>query len=228
MHSSSPAQPCPHAPQCRRLELRLVQDSAHCTRGASQLSPGMQRRLLSSHCNVPGQFSSRSQGKSTTGSQSHEPPTSATANKIVLALKPPEDTASLLPAWVDASRLSISLRVDELLAMLGVQRDDPYQVIQKHILPRHQGGTNDLPNLALACRSCNQEKGRRHDSKRHAELEHLFAGARPGLVYISCFPSRAEMRKYLAQIAWETDAWCAEDPTHLIHFNGERFLGPYG
>ena len=66
------------------------------------------------------------------------------------------------------------------------------------------------------------------DSKRHAELEQLFADARPGLVYISCFPSRAEMRKYLAQIAWETDVWCAEDPTHLIHFNGERFLGPYG
>lgn len=65
------------------------------------------------------------------------------------------------------------------------------------------------------------------DSKRHAELAHLFAGARSGLVYISCFPSRAEMRKYLAHIAWETDVWCAEDPTHLIHFNGDRFLGPH-
>lgn len=44
---------------------------------------------------------------------------------------------------------------------------------------------------------------------------------------MSCFPSRSEMRKYLNVIAWETEVWCAEDPTHLIHFNGERFLGPY-
>ena len=37
---------------------------------------------------------------------------------------------------------------------------------------------------------------------------------------------RREMRKYLADIAWETEVWCADNPTHLIHFNGERFLGP--
>ncbi len=65
------------------------------------------------------------------------------------------------------------------------------------------------------------------DAKRHGELAALFKNATPGLVYISCFPDRKEMRKYLEQIAWETDVWCAEDPTHLIHFNGERFLGPY-
>ena len=65
------------------------------------------------------------------------------------------------------------------------------------------------------------------DSKRHAELKALFAGSLAGLVYVSCFTSRAEMRKYLADIAWETEVWCADNPTHLIHFNGERFLGPY-
>lgn len=65
------------------------------------------------------------------------------------------------------------------------------------------------------------------DSKRHAELTTLFAESRAGLVYVSCFTSRAEMRKYLADIAWETEVWCADNPTHLIHFDGERFLGPY-
>jgi hypothetical protein len=65
------------------------------------------------------------------------------------------------------------------------------------------------------------------DAKRHRELGALFAAATPGLVYVSCFPDRREMRKYLHQIAWETEVWCAEDPTHLIHFNGKRFLGPY-
>lgn len=65
------------------------------------------------------------------------------------------------------------------------------------------------------------------DAKRRGELANLFKDASPGLVYVSCFPDRKEMRKYLGKIAWETEAWCAEDPTHLIHFNGERFLGPY-
>lgn len=65
------------------------------------------------------------------------------------------------------------------------------------------------------------------DSKRHSELGDLFAGSTAGLVFVSCFPDRAVMRKYLAQIAWETEVWCADTPDHLIHFNGERFLGPY-
>lgn len=65
------------------------------------------------------------------------------------------------------------------------------------------------------------------DAKRHRELATLFRESSAALVYVSCFPSRAVMRKYLALIAWETDVWCADNPTHLIHFNGQRFLGPY-
>ncbi len=65
------------------------------------------------------------------------------------------------------------------------------------------------------------------DSKRRDELERLFARASAGLVFVSCFPSRDEMRKSLSEIAWETEVWCADNASHLIHFNGERFLGPY-
>lgn len=65
------------------------------------------------------------------------------------------------------------------------------------------------------------------DGKRRSELERLFAEASAGLVFVSCFPSREEMRKYLSEIAWETEVWCSDNPSHLIHFNGERFLGPY-
>jgi type II restriction enzyme len=65
------------------------------------------------------------------------------------------------------------------------------------------------------------------NSRRRGELAALFSAATPGLVYVSCFPDRREMRKYLHEIAGETDVWSADDPTHLIHFNGERFLGPY-
>ncbi|WP_341728985.1 BsuBI/PstI family type II restriction endonuclease [Brooklawnia sp.] len=65
------------------------------------------------------------------------------------------------------------------------------------------------------------------DSKRQAELADLFAESTAGLVYVSCFPDRAEFRKYVDKIAWESEVWCADHPTHMIHYNGERFLGPY-
>ena len=65
------------------------------------------------------------------------------------------------------------------------------------------------------------------DSKRHAELAKLFAGSKAGLVYVTAFPNRAIMGRYLGEIAWESEVWVADAPSHLIHFNGVRFLGPY-
>jgi hypothetical protein len=65
------------------------------------------------------------------------------------------------------------------------------------------------------------------DGKRHAELARLFAKSSAGLVYVTAFPNRAIMGRYLGEIAWETEVWVADAPSHLIHFNGERFLGPY-
>lgn len=68
------------------------------------------------------------------------------------------------------------------------------------------------------------------DGHRHAEFSELFRNPTAGLVYVTAFPSRGEvMRKYLSVIAWETEVWGADAPTHLIHFNffnGSRFLGP--
>ena len=65
------------------------------------------------------------------------------------------------------------------------------------------------------------------DAKRYRELSELFKDCTAGLVFVSCFPTRAIMRKYLASIAWESEAWCADSPSHMMHFNGSRFLGPY-
>ncbi|RRD50819.1 BsuBI/PstI family type II restriction endonuclease [Arachnia propionica] len=65
------------------------------------------------------------------------------------------------------------------------------------------------------------------DSKRQSELADLFEASTAGLVYVSCFPDRAEFRKYVDKVAWESEIWCADHPTHMIHYNGERFLGPY-
>lgn len=63
--------------------------------------------------------------------------------------------------------------------------------------------------------------------KRRQELKELFAESKVGLVYVTAFLDRRTMFKYLEDISWETEVWVAESPTHLIHFNGERFLGPY-
>jgi len=63
--------------------------------------------------------------------------------------------------------------------------------------------------------------------KRHNELKNLFGSARSGLVFVTAFLTRRAMTKYLGEIAWETEVWIAEAPSHIIHFNGERFLGPY-
>ncbi|MGK5092088.1 BsuBI/PstI family type II restriction endonuclease [Deltaproteobacteria bacterium TL4] len=65
------------------------------------------------------------------------------------------------------------------------------------------------------------------DGKRHDELANLFAGSTAGLVYVTAFPNRTVMGRYLSEIAWETEVWVADAPSHLIHFNGVRFLGPY-
>jgi hypothetical protein len=65
------------------------------------------------------------------------------------------------------------------------------------------------------------------DGKRHGELARLFARSTAGLVYVTAFPNRATMSRYLGDIAWETEVWVADAPSHLIHFNGERFLGPH-
>jgi len=65
------------------------------------------------------------------------------------------------------------------------------------------------------------------DPKRRKELEELFTGSKIGIIYVTAFTDRRSMLKYLNEISWETEVWIAESPTHLIHFNGERFLGPY-
>lgn len=65
------------------------------------------------------------------------------------------------------------------------------------------------------------------DPKRHEELATLFKNAVAGLVYVTALPTRAAMRNHLTDISWQTEVWCADAPSHLVHFNGARFLGPY-
>ena len=65
------------------------------------------------------------------------------------------------------------------------------------------------------------------DDKRREELKDLFAGCKAHLVFVTAFENRRTMQTFGSHIAWESEVWIAEDPDHMIHFNGGRFLGPY-
>ncbi len=63
--------------------------------------------------------------------------------------------------------------------------------------------------------------------KRKGELQQIFAASAIGLVFVTAFLTRRAMARYLSELSWETEVWVAESPSHLVHFDGERFLGPY-
>lgn len=65
------------------------------------------------------------------------------------------------------------------------------------------------------------------DSKRYIELKDLFSNVNADLVFISAFPDRSTFVRFAHDIAWETEAWIADNPDHMIHFNGDKFIGPY-
>ena len=47
------------------------------------------------------------------------------------------------------------------------------------------------------------------------------------LIFVTAFPDRDTYRKFSRDIAWETEVWIANAPEHMIHFNGDKFLGPH-
>jgi len=63
--------------------------------------------------------------------------------------------------------------------------------------------------------------------QRHALLQKAMAGAKAGRIYVTAFFGKRDFRKWAADISWETEVWIADDPDHLIHFNGDRLMGPH-
>lgn len=63
--------------------------------------------------------------------------------------------------------------------------------------------------------------------KRHAELEAMLKGCSARRVYVTAFTDFTGFKRYASQIVWESEVWIAEFPDHMIHFNGDKFLGPY-
>lgn len=62
--------------------------------------------------------------------------------------------------------------------------------------------------------------------KRVTELKQIFPPTKLGLIFVSAFPDMSEFKKHAKDIAWDTEVWLADMPDHLIHFNGDRFVGP--
>jgi len=63
--------------------------------------------------------------------------------------------------------------------------------------------------------------------KRVMELEVMLAKCPLGKVYVSAFPDFSEFRKHINEISWETEVWVVEFPDHMIHYKGDKFLGPH-
>jgi len=67
------------------------------------------------------------------------------------------------------------------------------------------------------------------DGKRYDELKALFAGAagKARLIMVTAFETRRAMYPYVESLSWESEVWFADEPDHLVHWNGPKFLRPF-
>nr|WP_242349615.1 BsuBI/PstI family type II restriction endonuclease [Mucispirillum schaedleri] len=64
------------------------------------------------------------------------------------------------------------------------------------------------------------------EPKRIKEIESMTKNITAGKIYITAFLDFKTFKNFADIIAWETEIWIANMPEHMIHFNGDRFLGP--
>ena len=62
--------------------------------------------------------------------------------------------------------------------------------------------------------------------QRLLEINKMTEGISAGKIFITAFPDRETYKGFISEIAWETEVWIAKEPDHLIHLNGDKFLGP--
>ncbi|MBY4605454.1 hypothetical protein KM195_17410 [Bacillus sp. SPARC3] len=63
--------------------------------------------------------------------------------------------------------------------------------------------------------------------QRKLKLERLLSTCEADIVFVTAFLDKETYKKFILDIAWETEVWVAADPKHLIHLNGHKFLGPF-
>lgn len=62
--------------------------------------------------------------------------------------------------------------------------------------------------------------------KRMVEINLMTENLNSGKIFVSAFPDFATFKKFADKLAWETEVWIADMPDHMIHLNGDKFLGP--
>lgn len=65
------------------------------------------------------------------------------------------------------------------------------------------------------------------NSKRILELKELTKNVTAGKIYVTAFLDFTKYKSFSSDLAWETEVWLAESPEHMIHLNGDRFMGPH-
>ena len=64
------------------------------------------------------------------------------------------------------------------------------------------------------------------DPKRLVEIGQMTGNVTAGMIYVTAFLDFKTFKKFSEQLAWETEVWIADMPNHMIHLNGDKFMGP--
>ena len=64
------------------------------------------------------------------------------------------------------------------------------------------------------------------DPKRILEITEMTKNVKSGKIFVTAFLDFKTYKSHSHELAWETEVWIAEMPEHMIHLNGDKFLGP--
>ena len=62
--------------------------------------------------------------------------------------------------------------------------------------------------------------------QRIIEIKEMTKSVKAGLIFVTAFPDFKTFKSFSEQLAWETEIWISEMPDHMIHMNGDKFMGP--
>ena len=153
----------------------------------------------------------------------------------------------LIPSWV-VSELSMSEHyllhkkiIEDLLPLWGMGAEvlyigdsvnkylhrDTEALQQLHITLEH----GMLPDIVAYSREKNllflieaYHSSNPMNNERVSSLKQLVADCKANVVYVTAFLTKTEGLKHLKEIAWETEVWFANEPNHMMHLNGHKFL----
>ena len=62
--------------------------------------------------------------------------------------------------------------------------------------------------------------------ERIMDIQRMTKGVECGKIFVTAFLDFKKYKRFSEQLAWDTEVWIAEMPEHMIHLNGDKFLGP--